>query len=98
MKDVYVFFARFKVEEGINYALTLRFSESNCPLSAVKVKQLQFSFSTNERTGMLVFITANHRPGNHKTDICISSRTLTLDISIMEPVLSTTQLTQDSVR
>ena len=27
---------RFKVEEGINYALTLRFSESSCPLSLVK--------------------------------------------------------------
>merc|ERR1712117_433344 len=31
---------RFQAEEGVNYAMTLRFSESNCPLSVVKDSDL----------------------------------------------------------
>ena len=36
---------RFKVEEGINYALTLRFSETNCPLSVVKDSDTDLLYS-----------------------------------------------------
>ena len=34
-----------KVEEGINYALTLRFSETNCPLSVVKDSDTDLLYS-----------------------------------------------------
>jgi len=36
---------RVKVEEGINYALTLRFSETNCPLSVVKDSDTDLLYS-----------------------------------------------------
>ena len=35
---------RFKVEDGVNYALTLRFTESNCPLSVVQNSELDILY------------------------------------------------------
>ena len=36
---------RFQVEDGINYALTLRFSESNCPLAVVQDSDIGVLYS-----------------------------------------------------
>ena len=39
---------RFKVEDGVNYALTLRFTESNCPLSVAKDNDLNLLYNNGE--------------------------------------------------
>ena len=61
---------RFKVAEGINYALTLRFSESNCPLSVVQNSDTALLYSG-------AACTVNHTSDSRYCQLLVNKQRLT---------------------